>query len=290
MVVRLATALHKEIAMWSRLKPRSIYDVMAMIGCVAAIGTGTAYAAATIGSAEVIDESLVSADIKNASLDGGDLKQNTIGSGRIIDNTIQGIDVKNASLTGADVVDNSIGVADIGSQQVASDEVLNDSLLQSDIRAGAVTGDEVLDNSLTGTDINESTLNLPQTPTTTTFASAVGQLDPDNQFGANVGLKFVPAGSYSVVATVHMWVGGPSSGDRVGTAYCELRNGNGFIGGATDRRVVPEDDQIDRSLTVTGGAQVPAGGGDINLHCRSQFGNDEHFETQLMITRLDGFF
>jgi hypothetical protein len=90
---------------------------------------------------------------------------------------------------------------------------------------------------------------------------------------------------------VHLWVGGPSSGDRVGTAYCELRNpANAFIGGATDRRVVLEDDRIDRSLTVTGGAQVPAGGGYISLHCRSQFGNDEHIETQLMITRLDGFF
>ena len=34
--------------MWSRLKPRSIYDVMAVIGCLAAIGTGTAYAANTV--------------------------------------------------------------------------------------------------------------------------------------------------------------------------------------------------------------------------------------------------
>jgi hypothetical protein len=286
--------------MLRKLRPRrpSHATVVAYLGLFVALGTGSAYAANTVFSSDIVDGEVKSVDVGDGEIGSADVKDNSLNTFDV--HSFLGVDVVDGSLTGADVSDNTIGVNDIGSQQVASDEVVNDSLLQSDIRAGAVTNDEVLDNtlisadindnSLTGADVNESTLNLPQTPTTTTFASAVGQLDPNDQIG-QWGLKFVPAGSYSVVATVHMWVGGPSSGDRVGTAYCELRNPAGsFIGGATDRRVVLEDDRIDRSLTVNGGAQVPAGGGYISLHCRSQFGNEEHIETQLMITRLDGFF
>jgi hypothetical protein len=46
----------------SRLRPRSGYDVVAVIAMFAALGTGGAYAAATIGSDEVVDESLTDAD------------------------------------------------------------------------------------------------------------------------------------------------------------------------------------------------------------------------------------
>jgi hypothetical protein len=283
--------------MLRRLRPRSVYDVCAALALFVALG-GTAYAVNTVGSTDIIDGQVKSVDVGDGEINSADVKDQSLTTFDV--STFLGADVVDGTLTGADISDNSIGVDDIGSQQVGPDEVINDSLLQSDIRSGAVSNDEVLDNtlisadvndnSLTGADINEATLNLPQTPTTTTFASAVGQLDPNNQMG-QWGLKFVPAGSYSVVATVHMWIGGASNGDRVGTAYCQLQNAeDAFIGGATDRRVVLEDDRIDRSLTITGGAQVPAGGGFISLHCQSQFGNDEHIETQLMVTRLDGFF
>ena len=262
-------------------------NVMSTIAVFGVVAGGTAYAANTVFSADIVDGEVKASDIGTNAVDSARVRDNTLNTFDV--HSFLGVDVVDGSLTGADISDNTIGVNDIGSQQVASDEVLNDSLLQSDIRAGAVTGDEVLDNSLTGTDINESALSMPPT-TTTTFASAVGQLDFNNVLG-QWGRKDLPAGSYSVVATVHLWVGGPSAGDRVGTAYCELRNSaGGFMGGATDRRVVPEDDRIDRSLTINGGVQVPAGGGDVSLWCRSQFGNDEHIESQLMITRLDGFF
>src|SRR3954463_3608742 len=53
-----------EVPMLRKLRPRSAYDVMAAIAFFIAVAGGTAYAANTIGSADVIDESLTGADVK----------------------------------------------------------------------------------------------------------------------------------------------------------------------------------------------------------------------------------
>jgi hypothetical protein len=58
---------------------------------------GTAYAANTIGSSDVIDESLLSQDIKN----------NELGSADVKNNADQSPDVRAESLTGADIADQS---------------------------------------------------------------------------------------------------------------------------------------------------------------------------------------
>src|SRR4051812_28759488 len=73
----------KEATMRASLKPRSIYDIFALLGCVAALGGGTAYAANTIGSDDVIDESLQSVDIKNGEVGTSDLKNSSVTSLKI---------------------------------------------------------------------------------------------------------------------------------------------------------------------------------------------------------------
>jgi hypothetical protein len=104
--------------MLRRLRPRSAYDLIALFALFAAIGTGGAYAADTIGSSDVIDESLLSQDIKN-----GEVKS-------------------------ADLADGSVGTSKIINGQVGT----------GDLAASSVTTGKVLNNTLTGTDIAESTL------------------------------------------------------------------------------------------------------------------------------------
>jgi len=95
--------------------------VVAYLALFVALG-GTAYAAATIGSAQVIDDSLRSVDLKdNAAVLSRDVVNDTVTGGGLA-----GADVRNNSLTSTDVA--------------------------------GLTGAEVTDNSLTGADINESTL------------------------------------------------------------------------------------------------------------------------------------
>jgi hypothetical protein len=281
--------------MLRKLLPRSIYDAMAAIGCFAALATGTAYAANTVFSSDIVDGEVKSVDVGDGEIGSADVKDNSINTFDV--HSFLGVDVVDGSLTGADISDNSIGVNDIGSQQVASDEVLNDSLLQSDIRAGAVTNDEVLDNtlvsadvndnSLTGTDINESTLNLPQTPTTATFASCsscTGLTDAFNQ----VVSKTLPAGSWAVAATANISHALPLPGDPIEETVCELRNGSGFIGGATNARQVDQGG-LKSTMSMNGGAQVPAGGGPVSLYCKNTPSGGTVSYAQMMFIRLDGF-
>jgi hypothetical protein len=102
-----------------KFRPRSIYDVFAVLALVVALGGTSAWAThEVINSSDVVNESLTGADIQNGTLTGQD----------VFDNTIGGADITNGSLTGADVFDNTIGGAD------------------------------VTNNSLSGADINESSL------------------------------------------------------------------------------------------------------------------------------------
>ena len=250
-----------------------------------------------VQSADIQDNSVVSSKVKEDSLTAVDVAQNTLGfretatsqSDEIAAGSIDEWDVANGSLMGVDIADHSIGASDIGSQQVGSDEVSNDSLLQSDIRAGAVTGDEVLDDSVTGADINESTLNMPPT-TTVTFAGVLRTIIHNGDGFVKVGWKDLPAGSYAVVATINTSASAFGASSAVRDLACELRSGTGFIGGARDRSLFPDNDDVARSLTMNGGAQVPAGGSQISLWCSSTARNESIDSGQLMITRVDGFF
>jgi hypothetical protein len=75
--------------------------VVAVLALVVALG-GTSYAAATIGSAQ----------IKNNSVKGKDIK----------DGSLTGKDVKDGSLTGADVADGSLTRADLPARTCAADQ------------------------------------------------------------------------------------------------------------------------------------------------------------------------
>ena len=120
----------------------------------------------------------------------------------------------------------------------------NDSLLQSDIRAGAVTGDEVLDNSLTGADINESALNLPSRAR---FVSVSG-------FDSRVAETTVPEGNYLVyLAANYRTEANDGQGKRV---LCELFSqpagqAAGFIGDARSIDRTTLDNPLDPRTTTS---------------------------------------
>jgi hypothetical protein len=88
--------------MLRKLLPRSIYDVMAAIACFGVLAGGTAYAANTVFSTDIVDGEVKSVDIGN----------NEIGSGDVKDNTINTFDVH--SFLGVDVVDGTLEDQDVG--------------------------------------------------------------------------------------------------------------------------------------------------------------------------------
>jgi hypothetical protein len=115
--------------MRSKLGRPSHATVVAYLALFVALG-GSAYAVNTVGSADVIDDSLTSADIKGRPASGGtpaspgtlttydiadgtirfnDIATNQIGTGRVINESLTGDDIQNGSLKGADVDEFSLG-------------------------------------------------------------------------------------------------------------------------------------------------------------------------------------
>lgn len=104
-----------------------------------------------------------------------------------------------------------------------------------------------------------------------------------------VASKNLPEGSWAIVATANLEVIGPFTGDFVRDTSCELRSGTSYIGGATDRRVIPGNDTVKVSLSMNGGAQVPPGGGEVSLWCQSQNVNFFVDYGQMMMLQVGGF-
>ena len=147
--------------------------VIATIALFAAVGTGGAYAANTIGGADVVDESLTDADIKNGSL-GAAIADGSIGAfklagnavwggqgGTLLDNSVSGYDVADDNLTDADVKDGSLNAA-IAPSSVDSAKLATAAVQSSDIAADAVKGGyggPVDDDTIDSYDVNESKLS-----------------------------------------------------------------------------------------------------------------------------------
>jgi hypothetical protein len=88
----------------------SYSNVMSTIAAFLALATGGAYAANTIGSGDVIDNSLLSQDIKDGEVKASDIGTSQVLGSRIVDGTIKSYDVANNSLTGWDVNETTLGV------------------------------------------------------------------------------------------------------------------------------------------------------------------------------------
>jgi hypothetical protein len=103
--------------MLKKLRPRSAYDVIALLALCLAVGTGGAYAANTIGSDDVIDNSLLGADVKGTNgttttsgVNGAIRTEDVSGQKAIpasgqayVNGSLNGFDIADGSLTGADI-------------------------------------------------------------------------------------------------------------------------------------------------------------------------------------------
>src|SRR4051794_24858339 len=120
--------------MLRKLRPRSAYDVMAAIAFFIAVAGGTAYAANTIGSADVIDGSLTGADIRgdtgtsttaatNGSITSADVagqKGNSSLGQPAVNGALSTYDILDRSLRPGDIASNSLTAGELGANSVST--------------------------------------------------------------------------------------------------------------------------------------------------------------------------
>ena len=247
-------------------------NVIAFIALFFALAGGTAYAldgTNTVFNDDIVDDQVTTADVRDDTLAFGGLYAQDLGPG---------------SVGTSEVANFSLGNGDFLAGSVDSRVLTDNSVTSADVQLSTLQGADVAANTLTGADIDESSLSLPPT-TTATFAGPPNPVPLSGFSFRKVVGKNLPAGSYAITATANMH-SDTVVAEASGVTVCELRNGSGYIGGATDERWYREDVTTSVSLSMNGGALVPAGGGEVSLWCRG-------FVTvgyaQMMMIRLDGF-
>jgi hypothetical protein len=147
-----------------------------LVACLALfVGmTGASYAAATIGSAQIKKNAVLSKHIKNGQVKTADLHAGAVKSAKVAD----------GSLTGADVADGSLTGADLAIHSIASGNLAPDSVDSAKVRDNTLTGDDV-DESTLGTVPDATTLQgkAPTAFVSSTIYKAESTLGPGTALG-----------------------------------------------------------------------------------------------------------
>ncbi len=209
-------------------------NVCSFLALTVALGTGTAYAANTVGSSDIIDEAILSQDIKNDEVKTADIGNSQVAAGNIKPAAVI------ASRLGPDAVD--------------STKVLIDSLTSADLAAGAVTASELASNAvnsskvganvLTGADINEST--LAGVNAATVAGMSVKKINFQVPYGtANTKILDFP-GKFQMYAECQAF------GDRLDVNIYPGENGT-MIAGLSGYMNVFDDSNSTRDMAAVGG-------------------------------------
>jgi hypothetical protein len=100
--------------MLAKLRPRSAYDVMAVLSLFLVVAGGSAYAThELILSSDIVDGEVKTPDIANAAVVTDKIAQAAVTSGKVKNDNLTGGDILDESLAGLDVADNSLKGADV---------------------------------------------------------------------------------------------------------------------------------------------------------------------------------
>src|SRR3954470_3746770 len=92
-----------------RIRSRLTFaNVCSFIALAVALGTGGAYAANTIGSDDIIAESIQSVAIKNAQVKAPDLGSNAVTSAKIADGAVDGSKILDAAIATPDIATGAV--------------------------------------------------------------------------------------------------------------------------------------------------------------------------------------
>ena len=131
--------------MLARPHPRLTFaNVCSFLALLIALGTGSAYAANTVFSTDIVDGQVKAPDIDT----------NAVTTAKLRNGNVNTVDIADDAVDGSKILDSSVGAADLGSGSVGSSEIQTDGVGASEISDNSIDGGEIIDNSLTASDIH----------------------------------------------------------------------------------------------------------------------------------------
>ncbi len=118
--------------MFARVGKHMRSNVVAYLALFVALGGTGAYAASTIGSDDVINESLLSQDFANGSLSRFDLAAATLTGTYVLDESLSFHDFAPGTIVSSRLADNAVGGAKVANNTITGDDV-DDSTLDTGV-------------------------------------------------------------------------------------------------------------------------------------------------------------
>jgi hypothetical protein len=182
-----------------RLGRHARANVVAYLALFIALGGTSAYAANTIGSDDVIDESLQSVDIKNGEVRASDIAAGAVNTSHIKDGAIKDTDLATDSVGSAKIKDGSVGPAELGRAPAVS--VLELAAENTNTAQGTTLHADYEFFDTGGMhDTKADTENLVAPVTGRYYVSATVEWDPSGTGYRRTSLVGVGSGAFASVA------------------------------------------------------------------------------------------
>jgi hypothetical protein len=154
-----------------------------------------AFAADTVGSADIIDESILSVDIKN-----GEVKTLDIGTGQVTNtdlgtNSVTATKIATNAVTSAKILDGQVMTADIANGNVTnsklaadsvdSSKILDEQITSADIRYNGVTDDEIAPDSVGSSELYPNSVGATELQGVTVLGFGYCSIDPPDIGGTD---------------------------------------------------------------------------------------------------------
>ncbi len=282
-----------------KLRSRLTYaNVMATLAFFIAVAGGTAYAANTIFSSDIVNGEVKSVDIGNGEVTAADLASDSVNGGKLRADSTASRHVVNNSLKSEDVLDGSIGSADITDQSVTGDDLAgtgeggNGFNGDQEIIDGTITGFDIGNDQIGGNLITDGSLTAGDTENVfdAGYASdgACNDDDQDGEGCASMTLELHQPGVLLVNAT-GQWENVGSSGDGIEMS-CVLKVDGLDVGIAQDIGEAGDNHPTGQNGTMALTAlspQLEAGSHTVQTFC-TEFNADIDLEdNQITAARVD---
>ena len=133
-------------------------NVCSFLALMIAIGTGSAYAANTVFSTDIVDGEVKTADLGNNSV-----RSTKIGNGQVLnqdigDGAVDSAQVLDESVTSNDLATNSVNATEVADGAIDSGEVFDNSLFDTDLATGSVRSPEIQDGQVANADLGANSV------------------------------------------------------------------------------------------------------------------------------------
>jgi hypothetical protein len=179
-----------------RIPKSTVGKILAGAAIVLVATSGTAYAVATITSADIVDETIRTVDIKDETIKGADILNGTIRTVDVLDGSLTTDDIADGSLTTADILDGTLTTTDIADGTITTDDIASETLTSADLATDSVNATEVADNSIDAGEIVDFGLTNEDIGVLEAEVNADGTLASSDHFGTTSTL--IGTGTYQV--------------------------------------------------------------------------------------------